>query len=420
MTERWSVQRRRVAVAMAVATAMLLAGTVVLIASRPADRVAELASLRLGEGLAFSLTWMSFSVVGAIVVRHQPGNLVGWLCSLAGFQVSVVALAVGIATYTLAADPRSPVGLAAAWLSHTGSFSILVAPLLILMRFPTGASLGPRWCRLEQFMLVSLGLFAVLIAIEPMRLLGFPTTPNPFAVGETARLSAPAFILLALPVVAPAPAAMVVRYRRGSRLERRQLRWVAVASVLVGIAMLSMTVTSPEIATTGRLSTVSAAVNAITFASIPVSIGIAIVRDRLYDIDRIVNRTLVYAVVSAVLGAVYVAAVLGLSAPLGALSPAAGNTLATAGSTLLVAALFRPVRSRAQRAIDRRFDRERFEAALMIDAFAGQVRTEVGLAEIVGDLLRAASLTVHPSTAGCWIRTRPPARQALVGSADQH
>jgi hypothetical protein len=142
----------------------------------------------------------------------------------------------------------------------------------------------------------------------------------------------------------------------------------------------------------------------IALTSIPVMIGIAIVRYRLYDIDRIVKRTLVYGVVSAVLAGVYVVAVLGLQAVLGAFSPATSDTLATAGSTLLVAALFRPVRARAQRAIDRRFDRERYEATRTIESFAGDVRGEVELDAIVGDLLAAAGRTVHPSTAGCWIR----------------
>lgn len=151
-------------------------------------------------------------------------------------------------------------------------------------------------------------------------------------------------------------------------------------------------------------------VNPLAFAAIPVSIGIAIVHDRLYDIDRIVNRTLVYAVVSAVLGGVYVAAVRGLSAPLSALSPAAGNTLATAASTLLVAALFRPVRAKAQLAMDRRFDRERYEATRMIESFTGQIRDEIELDGLVGYLRVAATLTVHPSTMTSRIRVRPTAR----------
>jgi hypothetical protein len=416
MTEQWSVQRRRVAVAMAIATAVCLGSTMLLIALSPADRVAELTSLRLGEGLAFSLAWMSFSVVGAIVVRHQPGNLVGWLCCFNGLQVSFVALTVGIATFNLAADPRSPVGLAAAWLSHAGSLTIFTLPLFIFLRFPTGRSLGDGWRRVEALVLVYVGAFGLLAAIEPMPLLAFPTTPNPFAIGDSPRIGAFGFAILALPLVALVTSSLVVRYRQGSPLERRQLRWLGVACVLVGFAMLSMTVTSPELASKGRLSTITAVVNAIAFSSIPVAIGIAIVRDRLYDIDRLFKRTLVYALVSGILALVYAVAVVGLSAPLTALLPTAGNTLATAASTLLVAALFRPVRSRAQVAVDRRFDRERHEATTTVEAFSRRVRAEVELDAIVGQLLGSAGRVVHPSSSGYWLRARGSAGRALIGS----
>ena len=178
------------------------------------------------------------------------------------------------------------------------------------------------------------------------------------------------------------------------------------ASVLVGLAMATMSLTSPDLVRGGRLSTLTAVINAVAFATVPLAIGIAIVKDHLYDIDRIVNRTLVYGLVSAVLAGVYAATIVGISAVLQVVAPQAGNTIATAGSTLLVAALFRPVRARAQATIDRRFDRERYEASRTIDAFAGEVRAEVELASIIVDLRLAADRTMHPATTGCWIRSR--------------
>jgi hypothetical protein len=346
---------------------------------------------------------MAFSIVGVVIVRHRPGNTVGWLCSIAGVGVSVVALSVGIATLALATDRSEPIGTTAAWVAHTGSITIVAFPLLIMYRFPTGRPLGQGWRRIEALTVAYVVSLILLVAVDPMPMLGFPATPNPFGIGAASRLSA----LIFVPATAGAVLAMsslVVRFRQGSALERRQLRLLAAASALVGVAMGTMTVTSPDLVTTGRLSTLTAAINAIAFAAIPVAIGIAIVRDRLYDIDRIVNRTLVYAIVSAVLAAVYGVTVIGLSAPLGVLAPGVGSTIATAGSTLLVAALFRPVRARAQGAIDRRFDRERYEAAQSIESFAGQVRAEVELEPIVADLARAADGAVRPSTMSCWIR----------------
>ena len=402
---------------MAGATAAGLLAASVLIALAPADRVADVASIGLGEGVAFGVAWLAFSVVGAIIVRHQPDNLVGWMCGIAGLQVVVFAVASGVATYALAMDQHSSVGVAAAWAAHTGSQTSLVVPLLILLRFPTGRPLGPWWRRAEGIALLSVGCWVLVIAFEPMPLLSFPTTPNPLGLGQASRLSAlgSAFVALAIAFLIVVVASLVVRFRRGSPRERRQLRWLAVTSVLVVGALASASLTSPDLATTGRISTLTSIVNALAFAAIPVSIGIAIVHDRLYDIDRIVNRTLVYAAVSAVLGGVYAAAVLGLSAPLGALSPAAGNTLATAASTLIVATLFRPVRARAQAAVDRRFDRERYQATKLIESFSGQIRDEIELDGIVGDLRAAATLTVHPDHN---LLDPPPAASTSIARGD--
>ena len=395
-------RQTRIAIGMAVATAASLAVALALILLA-GERAAAIGSIRLGEALALAVPWMAFSIVGALIVRHRPGHQVGWLCVLGGFQVSVVACVLGIATYGLSKDPLAAFGPPAAWLAHEGSISIVIAPLLILYRFPTGQLPGPRWRPVEALTVGYVAALMVMFGIEPMPLLTFPTTMNPLAVGTTPRLSELAFGPPAA-FAALAVASLVVRFRRGSTLERRQLRLLGLASVLVGVAIMTMTLTSPELMTGGRLSTLTVLVNATAFTAIPTAIGIAIVRDRLYDIDRIVKRTLVYALVSAILVAVYMAAVLGLTALLAILAPDAGSTLATAGSTLLVAALFRPVRARAQDAIDRRFDRERYEAVRTIETFAGLVRAEVELDAIVRDLRLAASRTVRPSTLGCWIR----------------
>jgi len=159
---------------------------------------------------------------------------------------------------------------------------------------------------------------------------------------------------------------------------------------------------------------VTSAINAVGLSAVPLAIGIAIVRYRLYDIDVIIKRTLVYGAVSAVLAAVYVVGVLVLQAPLVSVAPGEAQTLATAASTLLVAALFRPVRARAQRAIDRRFDRERYEAGRAIESFAADVRGQVELDAILRDFLAATGRTVHPASAACWIRQVPAIGRARM------
>jgi hypothetical protein len=299
-----------------------------------------------------------------------------------------------------------------AWIVHTGSLSTTLVPLLILMRFPTGRPLSRP---AEWLTIAAIGLFVPLLAVEPMRLITFPTTPNPLGLGEARieHLILPAYALLLVPVASVA-GTLILRYQRGSAVERLQLRWLGLATILIVCAAISAPLTSPGLLGGGRLSTPSVVINAVAFTSIPVAIGIAIVRYRLYDIDVIVKRTLVYGAVSAVLAAVYVVGVLVLQAPLGSIVPGEAQTLATAGSTLLVAALFRPVRARAQGVIDRRFDRDRYAAARTIDAFAGQVRGEVELGAIVGDLLDTARQTVHPAAAACWVRPAAAVGRARV------
>ena len=394
--------RTRLARAGAVATAALLLTSFVLVALA-GGRAADVGSIGLREAIALSVPWLAFAVVGALIVGHRPDNTVGWLCSIAGLQVSVVALTVGIATYALSLESTSTIGVAAAWAAHTGSITLVLAPLLILYRFPTGRPLGPPWRMAEVLTILIVSVMVVLAAVDPSPLLTFPSTPNPLGIGEASRMSPTTFI----PAVACAAipiAALVVRFRHGTTIERRQIRLLASAGVLVAIAMATMTLTSPQLMGEGRLSALTAVVNAVAFASIPIAIGIAIVRDRLYDIDRIVNRTIVYAIVTAVLAGTYTVAVITLSAVLTAVAAESRGTLVVAGATLVAAAFFRPVRMRAQRAVDRRFDRERYEATRSIDAFASIVRGEVELDAIVDDLQETAARTVHPSTATCWIR----------------
>ena len=398
-------RRVRLAGALLLGTITLLGTTGVLLGLAPADRVATMAVLGLGEGLVVSVTWLAFAIVGAIIVRHQPDNVIGWICAVSGFGVSLIGLATGLATLALAVDSGSRAGQLVAWLAHAATMLMFVPPVYLFLRFPTGRPLGPGFARFERIWIVLAASTVPVAALAPVPLIGFPLTANPFGLAGLTPgpfVSYLAFVAIAGLIVATM--SVVVRFRRGSSLERRQIAVLGAAAALVVVGLVTMPLTSPDLIPGGRVSAPTYFATTIVLTSIPVAIGIAIVRYRLYDIDRIVKRTLVYGVVSAVLAGAYVVAVLGLQAVLGAFSPATSDTLATAGSTLLVAALFRPVRARAQRAIDRRFDRERHEATRTVESFAGEVRGEVELDAIVAALLAAAGRTVHPAAVGCWIR----------------
>lgn len=402
-----AARRRRLAGILLAGTVALEGSTLLLIGLVPADRVAAVALIGVRDGLLFFVTWLAFAVVGWLIIRHQPRNAIGWLCAGSGFGVSLIAIATGIATNLLAGDPRSDPGRLAAWIAHSLTMGMIGLPVFVFLRFPTGTPLGPAFARFERLGVVLIGSLLPVVAVAPMPLLGFPATPNPFGLADSPIepfLWWVTLVMLVLVIVALW--ALVLRFQRGSTLERRQIALLGAAAALLVLDLAAIPVTSPAIVTTGRLSAPTQVLTAVAMTSIPVAIGIAIARYRLYEIDRIVKRSLVYGVVSAVLFGVYLVAVLVLQAPLGTAFPAEAQTLATAGSTLLVAALFRPVRSRAQAAIDRRFDRERYEATRTIETFAGQVRGEVELDAIASDLVAAARQTVHPSAATCWIR--PP------------
>jgi hypothetical protein len=289
----------------------------------------------------------------------------------------------------------------------------IAMPVFVMLRFPSGRPLTPRFARLERLWILLVVSLIPVVALAPMPLLGFPTTPNPFALTDARVAPFLWYVTLVILVLLTVAAwSLVLRYRRGSPLERRQVAVLGAAAALVAVDMASIPLTSPGMATSGRLSAPTQLATAIAMTSIPVAIGVAIARYRLYDIDRIVKRSLVYGAVSAVLFGVYLLAVLVLQAPLGAAFPGDAQTVATAASTLLVAALFRPVRSRAQAVVDRRFDRQRYEAERAIASFAGQVRGEVELEAIVVDLLDTADRTVRPSAAAFWLR-----RSATAGPA---
>ena len=205
-----------------------------------------------------------------------------------------------------------------------------------------------------------------------------------------------------------AVASLLVRYRRGSGIERAQLKWFAAVATVTGVAALgSIATNSPSSATgpTGALGTVSAVFNVLIYvglALLPLAIGIAVLRYRLYEIDRLISRTLAYGLVTLALLAVFGGAILLLSALLSPLT--GGNTLAVAGSTVLVAALFQPLRRRVQALVDRRFNRSRYDAQEAVAAFTERLRDEVDIDTLQGSLLSIVEATLEPTTSGLWLR----------------
>jgi hypothetical protein len=341
---------------------------------------------------------VSFPVVGALIATHRPRNPIGWLfCAVGIFQGLIIA-AEAYSDYALRIAPGTvPGGPLAYWVAQwvwAPSVGLLVTFLPLL--FPDGRLPSPRWrpvAWLSAFSIVlTCGLYGVLL--WPLRAV---VDRDPFELlpaGQAIVVNAafPFMVLCGLACLT----ALAVRFRRARGIERQQLKWLLfAAAITVVILSLSLLV--------NRLWLLP------LLPAIPVAAGIAILRYRLYDIDRIISRTLAYGLLTAILGLGYAGAVLVLGQVSGGV---AGNppSWAVAGATLAVAALFQPARRRIQAVVDRRFNRRKYDAAKTVEAFSVRLRHEVDLDALSAELLAVADQTMQPTMASLWLR---PSGQTL-------
>lgn len=345
----------------------------------------------------FGVTYLSFLLVGVLIVAHRRSSLVGMSLALAGlFGIANLPLA-AYAHYALATGELD-LGPLAAVLRATVQGISLILILSAVVVFPTGSGPSPRW---RPFIFAFLGAGTLFIAgsvFQPTVFFSdrFPEVANPLAVGPMgdivlgSELFIPALFLILL--IVPF-AAVIARYRDARGIERQQLKWLAYSGTVLTVILIVIVTTR---------AWVFALLLPFLLAMIPVSIGVAVLRYRLYDIDLVINRTLVYGAVSALLLATYFGAVIVLQALLRPFT--SGSELAVAGSTLLVVALFQPLRRRIQDAVDRRFYRSRYDGARTLDGFTARLRNDVELESVRADLLGVVADTVRPSHASVWLR----------------
>ncbi|MGY1699360.1 hypothetical protein [Geodermatophilus sp. SYSU D00766] len=347
--------------------------------------------------LLSSLGVLGFAVVGAVVAARLPGSPIGWLCT--GLSVAFWSSATAGALQAAGWVSAWPLGL----LERLGfPLGIFLAVLLFLL-FPTGRVPSPAWRWLARVAVVCVVLAGTSGAL--VRTDDDTTVDLPWALdGTAADVAEGVFYAGTLGLIVSWLAAlvsMVPRYRRAGPVEREQLRWVSLA-VLLNLAQLVIRPLAPD--------DVGVVYAAVAFAAVPVAIGIAVTRYRLFDIDRIVSRTVSYGVLTGGLLVLYLVAVTALR-PL--LTPLTGTSdLAVVVSTLAAAAAFGPVRRRVQAAVDRRFDRSRYDAARAVDAYARRLRTEVDLQAVTAGLRDTVTTTVGPQRVGLWLRDDAVARRA--------
>jgi hypothetical protein len=305
---------------------------------------------------------------------------------------------------------------AAAWVAMYYPATALVGFAclgLVLLLVPTGSPPSPRW---RWWAWLMMGVLAVLVVVMPLaprppeeryRAVDNPLDLRPF---EGALLWANR-ALLAVTVlgVLVGGGSLVVRFRRARGTERQQLRWVVLAAALTGVGLLASVV----LVAAGNQVLVGW-VGGVCVALLPVAVGAAVLRYRLFDLDRIISRTLAYGLLTLLLGLGYAGVVLGL----GRLLPQ-GSSLVVAGATLAVAAVFQPARRRIQAMVDRRFNRRRHDAARTIAAFNDRLRDEVDLEALTGELLAVVEQTMQPTQMSLWLRRQPPAGAAAASVARQ-
>ncbi len=358
--------------------------------------------------LAVSLALFCFSVVGCLIASRQPQNAIGWILIAVGFSWAFDSAVEGYAVYGLVTHPGSLPAASYAnaiddwlWVVSVGLMGTFLFQL-----FPEGRLLSPRWRPLAYVsgasLLVTVACDVLLIESLPDSVA--PASPNPFAIGALSGIPDVASVSLAvLLLCVPASAAvLLIRYWRSSGVARLQMKWLvsATSAIVIFYGVIVAISGSPhpplwlEVAQDAAI---------VSFCLIPLSIGAAVLRYRLYEIDVIVRRTVVYSVLAGILVIVYLGSVSALGW-LGREITGQSGALAVTLSTLLVALSFHPLRTRIQHVVDRRFYRQRYDAAETLAAFSAHLRGQIDVTALQTDVLEVVHSTLQPRHASLWLR----------------
>jgi hypothetical protein len=338
------------------------------------------------DAVLFGTVMQGMATLGVLIARREPRNPIGWIFCAVPW---LVAVAIAAGTYGAWSDDRhggAPGGAVANWLaSWTWVAGLVAYALLVPLLFPDGRIPGPRWRLVLRADLAVIGLVAAFAAVADS-----PAAPLVAATG----------VLVAV-LVAAGLASAVVRYRRAGATQRVQIRECLFAAWAAFVGFFAISILAPY-----------EALYAVDYALLPLSVGLAMLRYRLYDVDVIIRRTLVYAALIAVLVGVYLGGVTLLGALLRTVAGSSG-TVAVTVSTLAVAGAFQPLRSRIQRTVDTRFFRSGYDAQGAMATFSARAREQLDLDALCGELLQIVGGTVQPAHAGVWLRPvtnpeRPP------------
>ena len=376
------------------------------------------ADLSVGSLLGGAL-FLAFPLVGALIASRRPKNAVGWLCLAIGLLWTLGGMLDYYSYYGAATPGSVPFPIAMAGISNwVWAPAVGLLGTYVLLLFPDGRLPSRRWRPLAWLSGAVILLLSVGIMLAPGRLENLEGVRNPFGIEGAHWLTVGAYAVLPLlPLCMLASAlSLVLRYRRSGGVERQQIKWIAFAAsvvvVVYVIAMIASFVFPEESWTTAGsvwwLNLLTYVVLS-SFTIVPIAVGFAVLKYRLYDIDIIINRALVYGSLTVMLVVLYLGGVV-LLQRLFVLLSGQRSTLAVVASTLLIAALFNPLRRRIQGFIDRRFYRKKYDAAKTLEAFSAKLRDETDLDALNAELVGVVRETVQPAHVSLWLRPDLPPR----------
>jgi hypothetical protein len=354
---------------------------------------------------------VSAVTVGAVLASRQPRHPVGWLLVGLGLSSTAHDLTYSYTRYGLVARPGSLPG--AAYLAGLNNGLVLgwiCCASFVMLLTPTGRLPSPRWRRWAGVTVAAAVVWLLASVVYPQPLYPeYPEVGNPLAVPglpqgllDVVQPAAGVVVLVSLVVAA---VSLLRRFRRARGTERQQLRWLAWGAALAAVALVAAIASLALYSGTDLLNVSLGSCAAV----LPLATGAAILRYRLYDIDRIISRTLAYGLLTLLLGLGYAAVVLGL----GLLLPQ-DSSLVVAAATLAAAAVFQPARRRIQQAVDRRFNRRRYDAARTIAAFSARLREEIDLDALRAELLAVVDQTMQPTRVSLWLRPQTPSGTSVA------
>jgi len=369
--------------------------------------------------LVLLAAFFMYPVIGSLIVTQRPSNTVGWIFCAIGLGTATTAFSAGYVQQAVAAhaDTQLMTGIVDAVGNAVWPLNVGLGSLLLLL-FPDGRPLNRRWLIILLLDVVAIAAEVSSGLLQPGPLEKNGLVENPLGLRAAAPVisfvSAAGSLLLA-PLALLAIVSVFIRYRRASGTQRQQIKWFAYGAALMAL-IIPVTIFATTLLTPNGQDTSNSAPSTIGFAlgfvMLPLGAGIGVLRYRLYDIDVIINRTLVYGSLTALLAGVYFGSVIGMQQLARLLVGAQGarNPLIIVLSTLLIAALFQPLRTRLQRTIDRRFYRAKYDAGKILATFGQALRSEVDLNNLQEHLLATVTETMQPAQVSLWLNPTQPSR----------